>query len=95
MPVVDAQARLAAAYVTGAYLPPTRGEMESEIRRYATEIGRRYFHTERHALEVEQGPYVKSVNAELERGIERGAHRRQGAHDAPRTPVAGGSTTRT
>ena len=95
MPVVEAQARLAAAYVAGAYVPPTRAEMEDEIRRYAVEIGRRYFHTERHALEVEQGPYVKSVNAELERGIQRAAHRRPGAQDAPRAPVAGGSTSRT
>ena len=89
MPVVEAQSRLAAAYVTGEYVPPPRAEMEGEIRRYAKEIARRYFHTERHALEVEQGPYVKAVNAELKRGIHRAARKRAAANDVTRTSVAG------
>ena len=95
MPVVEAQARLAASYATGTYVPPPRLEMEDEMRRYAKEIRRRYFHTERHALEVEQGPYVKAVNAELNRGVQRAARGRGGVHDAPTTSVEGGTTSRT
>ena len=90
MPVVEAQSRLAAAYVTGTYQPPSRGAMEDEIRRYANEISRRYFHTERHALEVEQGPYVKSVNAELKIGLERAASLRTNTHHAAKPATSGG-----
>lgn len=95
MPVVEAQSRLAAAFITGAYVPPTRAEMEDEIRRYAKEIRRRYFHTERHALEVEQGPYIKAVMTELKRGFERAARGRRDADDAPKASVAGGTTSGT
>ena len=83
------------AYVTGAYAPPTRAAMEEEIRVFEAEIRRRYFHTERHALEVEQGPYVSSVNAELQRGIERAARLSAGgARGAVPKHVAGGTTSR-
>jgi hypothetical protein len=87
MPVVEAQARLAVAALTGDYEPPSRPEMEAEIRRYDAETRKRYFHTDRHALEVEQGPYVKALQAELGRGRRR-ANRRASQQRTGAVPTA-------
>jgi cation diffusion facilitator CzcD-associated flavoprotein CzcO len=79
----EQQAKLAAAYLTGAYRPPSAAEMrEVIVRDEQTHLGQ-YYASKRHTIQVDFGVYV----ADLMKEIVRGQKRAQAAGDALPVPA--------
>lgn len=67
----EQQAKLAAAYLTGNYLPPSPKEMEATIARdEATHLGQ-FYASKRHTIQVDFAVYVHDLLKEIERGARR------------------------
>ena len=78
----EQQAKLAAAYLAGRYLPPSPAEMaETTTRDEAAHLGQ-YYRSKRHTIQVDFGVYV----ADLLKEIVRGEARAKAAGYAP--PIA-------
>jgi hypothetical protein len=71
MPIAEEQSRLIAAALIGRYRLPSSAAMEADTHAYDREISRRYLGTQRHTMEVEQGPYIAMLRRERERGHRR------------------------
>lgn len=79
MPLAEAQGRLLADYLRGAYRLPSRARMLADIRREDAAMRKRYVASERHTIQVDFDRYLH----ELERERRRGAARARAAGYAP------------
>ena len=67
----EQQAKLAAAYIAGRYLPPPVAEMEKVIiKDEQTHLGH-YYASKRHTIQVDFGLYVDDLHREITRGKAR------------------------
>lgn len=73
MPLVEAQGRLLAAYLTGDYELPERDEMRRRTEREREHVRRRFVPTRRHTMQVDFDGYLDDLAREL-----RAGHRRSG-----------------
>ena len=91
MPLAEAQGRLLADYLRGAYRLPGRAQMLADIRREDAAMRKRYVASPRHTIQVDFDRYLH----ELERERRRGAQRARRAGFAPSIAArAGGETER-
>jgi len=80
MPLVEAQGRLFARYLSGDYELPEPDEMRKRTEREREHVRRRFVATRRHTMQVDFDRYL----ADLEREM-RAGHRRSGRKPAPDT----------
>jgi len=67
----EQQSKLVAAYLTGAYKPPSSDEMRAVIARdEQTHLGQ-YYQAKRHTIQVDFGIYVADLKKEIIRGATR------------------------
>jgi hypothetical protein len=67
----EQQAKLAAAYLTGRYLPPGPAEMEKIIARdEETHLGQ-YYRSKRHTIQVDFNTYCRDLTKEIAAGEKR------------------------
>ena len=67
----EQQAKLVAAYLTGAYRPPTPDDMRKVIAQdEAIHLGH-YYRSKRHTIQVDFGIYVADLKREIDRGAKR------------------------
>ena len=83
MPLAEAQGRVLADYVRGAYRLPSRARMLADIRRRDAAVRRRYVASPRHTIQVDFDRYLH----ELERERRRGARRAAAAGFVPALPA--------
>ncbi len=76
MPIAEAQGKLIAKLLTGAYLPPSRDEMRADMAREREAMFRRYVPSKRHTMQVDYDLYLYRLAKEAARGRRRAA--RQG-----------------
>jgi dimethylaniline monooxygenase (N-oxide forming) len=81
MPLVEAQGRLFARYLTGEYELPDPSEMRRRAEREREYVRRRFVATRRHTMQVDFDGYLEDLQREMRAGT-----RRSGTHDATRTP---------
>jgi cation diffusion facilitator CzcD-associated flavoprotein CzcO len=67
----EQQAKLAAAYLTGRYLPPSPAEMEKVIKRDEEIHLGQYYRSQRHTIQVDFGTYVRDLHKEIAAGEKR------------------------
>jgi hypothetical protein len=79
----EQQAKLAAAYLSGRYLPPPPAEMTQTIARDEEAHLGQYYRSKRHTIQVDFGVYV----ADLLKEIVRGEARAKAAGYAPPVPA--------
>jgi cation diffusion facilitator CzcD-associated flavoprotein CzcO len=73
MPLVEAQGRLFAAYLSGQYELPEPSEMRCRTEREREQVRRRFVATRRHTMQVDFDRYLDDLRREL-----RAGHRRSG-----------------
>ena len=73
MPLVEAQGRLFARYLTGEYELPDPSEMRRRTEREREHVRRRFVATRRHTMQVDFDRYLDDLQREL-----RAGHRRSG-----------------
>jgi hypothetical protein len=67
----EQQAKLAAACLTGRYVPPSPAEMEAIIAKdEALHLGH-FYKSQRHTIQVDFGLYVHDLMKEIDRGQAR------------------------
>ena len=71
MPIAEAQARLIAACLAGAYDLPDRQTMQREMERERQQAAARYVRSARHTMEVDFDRYLFDLGRELEAGERR------------------------
>ncbi|MFN3514435.1 MAG: flavin-containing monooxygenase [Phenylobacterium sp.] len=69
----EQQAKLAAAYLTGRYLPPPPAEMEQVIAADEELHMGQYYRSKRHTIQVDFNVYVADLMKEIARGEKRAA----------------------
>lgn len=74
MPLVEAQGRLFASYVSGEYELPERAEMRRRTERERAHVRRRFVASRRHTMQVDFDRYLDDLKRE-----QRAGHRRSGA----------------
>ncbi len=74
MPLVEAQGRLFARYLTGAYELPDPSEMRRRTEREREQVRQRFVATRRHTMQVDFNRYLDDLKREM-----RAGHRRSGA----------------
>jgi hypothetical protein len=67
----EQQAKLAAAYLTGRYLPPSKAEMERIIVKDEEVHLGQYYRSKRHTIQVDFGTYVRDLMKEIAAGEKR------------------------
>ena len=88
MPLAEAQGRLLADYLRGAYRLPGRAHMLADIRREDAAMRKRYVASKRHTIQVDFDRYLHDLERERRRGraaraagglraVDRGASRRR------------------
>jgi NADPH-dependent 2,4-dienoyl-CoA reductase/sulfur reductase-like enzyme len=90
MPLAEAQGRLLADYLRGAYRLPSRRRMDADIRRENAAMRKRYVASQRHTIQVDFDRYLH----ELERERRRGAARAREARFALPVPARGDGAPR-
>jgi NADPH-dependent 2,4-dienoyl-CoA reductase/sulfur reductase-like enzyme len=73
MPLAEAQGRLLADYLRGAYRLPSRGRMYADIRRDFAAMRKRYVASKRHTIQVDFDRYLYQLERERRRGAARAA----------------------
>jgi hypothetical protein len=81
MPLVEAQGRLFARFLTGEYQLPEPAEMRRRTHLEREHVRRRFVATRRHTMQVDFDRYL----ADLSRELRAGTHR-QGNRNTARTP---------
>jgi cation diffusion facilitator CzcD-associated flavoprotein CzcO len=81
----EQQAKLAAAYLTGRYLPPAPPEMEKVIKRDEEIHLGQYYRSQRHTIQVDFGTYVRDLMKEIAAGERRA---KAAGHKLPVAPRA-------
>ena len=71
MPLAEAQGRLLADYLRGAYRLPSRGRMHADIRRDDAAMRKRYVASLRHTIQVDFDRYLHDLRREARRGEAR------------------------
>ncbi len=71
MPLAEAQGRLLADYLRGAYRLPPRGRMLADIRREDAAMRKRYVASKRHTIQVDFDRYLHDLERERRRGEAR------------------------
>ena len=69
----EQQAKLAAAYLTGRYRPPSPGEMRTITAKDEERHLGQYYASKRHTIQVDFGVYVADLMKEIGRGAKRAA----------------------
>ena len=69
----EQQAKLAAAYVAGEYLPPSKEDMVKITAKDEAEHLGHYYASARHTIQVDFGVYVRDLQAEIKAGQKRAA----------------------
>ena len=82
----EQQAKLAAAYLTGRYLPPSANEMEAIIRRDEEIHLGQFYASKRHTIQVDFAIYVRDLMKEIAAGEKRA---RAAGNRLPVEPRAG------
>ncbi len=93
MPLAEAQGRLLADYLRGAYRLPSRGRMHADIRRENAAMRKRYVASARHTIQVDFDRYLYELERERRRGAARAAAAVR-AGSAPPVPARAGGTGR-
>ncbi len=88
MPLAEAQGRLLADYLAGAYRLPSRGRMHAEIRRENAAMRKRYVASARHTIQVDFDRYRYELERERRRGGAR-ARARGASYPLAAHPPAG------
>ena len=81
MPLVEAQGRLFARYLTGEYELPEPGEMRRRTEREREHVRRRFVATRRHTMQVDFDRYLADLQRELRAGQNRSGRKRSRAFD--------------
>ena len=71
MPLAEAQGRLLADYLRGAYRLPSRRRMHADIRRESAAMRKRYVASQRHTIQVDFDRYLFELERERRRGEAR------------------------
>jgi hypothetical protein len=71
MRLAEAQGRVLADYVRGAYHLPSRGRMLADIRRADAAVRKRYVASPRHTMQVDTDRYLHGLERERRRGTRR------------------------
>jgi dimethylaniline monooxygenase (N-oxide forming) len=71
MPLAEAQSRLLADYLRGAYRLPSHGRMLADIRRENAAMRKRYVASKRHTIQVDFDRYLYELGREARRGEAR------------------------
>ncbi|HKY38126.1 MAG TPA: NAD(P)-binding domain-containing protein [Polyangiaceae bacterium] len=79
MPLVEAQGRLFARYLSGDYELPDTDEMRRRTDREREHVRRRFVATRRHTMQVDFDRYLADIERELRAGYRR-TGQRSGAH---------------
>ena len=75
MPLVEAQGRLFASYVSGEYELPERAEMKRRTEREREHVRRRFVASRRHTMQVDFDRYLDDLKRELRAGRNRSGQR--------------------
>ena len=75
MPLVEAQGRLFARYLSGDYELPDAGEMRRRTELEREQVRRRFVATRRHTMQVDFDRYLDDVKREMRAGFHRGGRR--------------------
>jgi len=78
-PIFEAQARLLADWIAGEYALPDEHDMWEEARRANRRRERRYTHSERHVLQIDEYDYRRRLERERRRGRRRASTESRGA----------------
>jgi cation diffusion facilitator CzcD-associated flavoprotein CzcO len=73
--VVEEQAKLIAAHLSGAHALPSRGRIRRRMDRDRDRMGRRYVPSERHTMQVDYPAYMRAISVELRAGARRARRR--------------------
>ncbi|HYQ15659.1 MAG TPA: hypothetical protein VEQ58_07880, partial [Polyangiaceae bacterium] len=76
MPLVEAQGRLFARYLTGDYELPERAEMQRRTRVEREQVRRRFVTSRRHTMQVDFDRYLDDLKREMRAGQNRSGLRR-------------------
>lgn len=76
MPLVEAQGRLFARYLTGEYELPDSGEMQRRARAEREYVRRRFVSTRRHTMQVDFDQYLEDLQRETRAGQNRSGRAR-------------------
>ena len=77
MPLVEAQGRLFARYLTGEYELPELEEMRRRTEREREHVRRRFVKTRRHTMQVDFDRYLDDLRRELRAGSNRSGRRQR------------------
>jgi cation diffusion facilitator CzcD-associated flavoprotein CzcO len=83
MPLVEAQGRLFARYLSGDYELPDSNEMRRRTEREREHVRRRFVATRRHTMQVDFDRYLADIERELRAGHRRSGQRRPTGLSAP------------
>ena len=72
-PLAEAQALLAAEYLTGHYALPEHESILEQMRRERTKMFHRYVKSQRHTMQVDFDEFMSRLRREMSRGAERAA----------------------
>jgi cation diffusion facilitator CzcD-associated flavoprotein CzcO len=75
MPLVEAQGRLFARYLTGEYELPSAAEMRQRTARERESVRRRFVSSRRHTMQVDFDQYLEDVAREVRAGQNRSGRR--------------------
>lgn len=73
LPVVEAQAKLAAAHLSGRYALPSRPEQRTAVKRAYAEAVERWGPVKRPMMRIDFDRYLADIDAEIARGVRRAA----------------------
>ena len=76
MPIAEAQAKLVAAFLAGAYLPPPARRMQRQLEQEQRRLRRRYVASPRHTLQIDFDRYLRQLARESRAGMRRAAKAR-------------------
>ena len=69
MPLAELQSIWVSKYLLGAYTLPPEAELLQDTKREREDMRKRYGNSQRHTIQVDFEPYVKSVRKEMKRGM--------------------------
>jgi dimethylaniline monooxygenase (N-oxide forming) len=85
--VVEAQARLIAAHLSGAHALPPATRMRRRMQRERGRVRRRYVPSARHTMQVDYPAYMRAIAAELRAGARRARRRNYRPSVEPRAAL--------
>jgi hypothetical protein len=71
MPIAEAQSKLIAAHLTGAYRTPAPKVMQEAAHAERHALARRYVRSRRHTMQVDLDSFMEALKQEREAGRDR------------------------